>query len=407
MSEEKSDKPPAGHRGMATRAVHTGERKPRQEFIPIATPIYSSASFVYEKLETIDEIFGGARSGFTYARHDNPTTTALEEAVAELEQADFALASASGMASLHLSLLAAEAGPGQRVLAARDIYGVTYKLLLEVFARQGVEVHFANFQDAAERQRELAEFRPNVVLLESISNPLLRVPDLPAIARETQEAGARLIVDNTFATPVLLRPTEFGADFVVHSATKYFGGHGDLIGGLTAAREEFRAVIKGYSKLIGPVIGPFEAWLVLRGLKTLPLRIERHCANASRVAEWLGGHPRIARVHFPGRPDHPDHEIAARLFPPGMFGGLVAFEIRDATRDDVFRFVNALKVCVKATSLGDVQSLVLYPVISSHRDMAPALRKRLGITDGLLRLSVGIEDAEDIIADLGQALQKQ
>lgn len=392
-------------RGLATRAIHAGERKDAGGFTPVATPIFSSASFVHEHLETIDEIFGGTRTGPTYARHDNPTTTAFEEAVASLEEADLAIASASGMASLHLALMAAEATPGTHILAARDIYGVTYKLLLEVFARQGCEIRFANFQDAEERRKQFEEFRPKIVLFESISNPLLRIPDLPAICEEAHAISARVVVDNTFATPVLLRPAAYGADFVVHSATKYFGGHGDLVGGIIAAREEHRANLKLYSRVIGPILGPFEAWLALRGIKTLPLRMERHCANACQVAAWLSEHPRVARVHFPGRPDHPDHAMAARLFPPGMFGGLVAFEIRDAGREDVFRFINALRLCLKATSLGDVHSLVLYPLISSHRDLSPAQRKRLGIADNLVRLSVGIEDAADIIEDLDQALR--
>jgi cystathionine gamma-synthase/methionine-gamma-lyase len=406
MIQRMSEEQKAGRqRGMATRAIHSGERKKRGDFIPVSTPIYSSASFLYDKLETIDEIFGGTRAGFTYGRHENPTTSALEEAVAALEEADVAVASASGMASLHLALLAAEAGPGKRVLAAQDLYGVTIRLLLEVFARLGVEVKFANLHDPAERDREMEEFRPHIVLVETISNPLLRVADLPALGQAARRAGARLIVDNTFATPVLLRPSACGADFVVHSATKYFGGHGDVMGGVVAARAEYRDSLRLYAKLTGPVLGPFESWLVLRGIKTLPLRVERHCANACRVAAWLGEHPRIARVYFPGSAGHPDHALAARLFPAGMFGGLVSFELRDAKRADVFRFVNALEICLKAASLGDVQSLVLYPVISSHRDISPAMRRRLGIGDDFLRLSVGLEDVDDILADLDQALR--
>ncbi len=391
-------------RGLATRAIHCGERKQPPEGRPISTPIYSSATFLYDRLETIEEIFAGLRSGFTYSRHDNPTSAALEEAVAALEEAEAAVASASGMASLHLALLAAEVGPGSRILAARDIYGVTYKLLSDIFGRLGTEVHFANLHDPEERQREIAQYRPNVVLLESISNPLLRVADLPAICAEARRAGARLVVDNTLATPVLVRPSVWGADFVVHSATKYLGGHGDLVGGLVVAREEHRQNLRHFSRLTGPILAPFEAWLTLRGLKTLPLRMERHCANAGRLASWLATHPRIERVHFPGRPDHADHTLATRLFPAGMFGGLVTFAIRGAGRQEVFRFVNALQLCLKATSLGDVQTLVLYPAISSHRDLSPALRQQLGIGDNLLRLSVGIEDADDIIADLDQAL---
>jgi cystathionine beta-lyase/cystathionine gamma-synthase len=389
---------------MATRAVHAGERKQPPEGIPISTPVYNSATFLYGQLETVDEIFAGTRSGYIYSRHDNPTTVALEEAAAALEEADIGVAAGSGMAALHLALLAAEVGAGSRILAARDIYGVTYKLLLDVFGRMGAETRFAGFYEPGEFARELAEFRPQVVLLESISNPLLRVADLPWICEQARGAGARVIVDNTFATPMLLRPSAWGADFVVHSTTKYMGGHGDLIGGMVLSREEYRQSLRLFAKIVGPVLGPFEAWLTLRGLKTLPLRMERHCANAARVADWLAAQRRVGRVYYPGRADHPDHALAARLFPAGMFGGLIAFELRDAGRPEVFRFVNALKLCLKATSLGDVQTLVLYPVISSHRDLSPALRQQTGIGDNLLRLSVGIEDADDIIADLAQAL---
>ncbi len=406
MDSDDTQGPPAARSpGLATRAVHAGERKAPRDFIPVSTPIYSSATFIHERLETIDEIFSGLRTGFTYSRHDNPTTSALEEAVAALEEADLAMAFASGMAALHLALLAAEVGAGSRILAARDIYGVTYKLLCDVFSKLGVEVRFANLLDEQERRRELAEFRPQVVLLESMSNPLLRVPDLPAICAEARQSGARVVVDNTFATPALLRPSAWGADFVVHSATKYLGGHGDLVGGAVAAREEHRQALRHFSRLTGAVLGPFEAWLTLRGLKTLPLRMERHCANACRVAAWLAEQPRVEQVHFPGRADHPDHAVAARLFPHGMFGGLVAFAIRDAGRKEIFRFVNALKICLKATSLGDVQTLVLHPATASHRDLSPAMRQRLGIGENLVRVSVGIEDAADIIADLDQALK--
>jgi len=407
----KSDEPPSRaasrKRGLATRAIHAGERKPPPDCVPTSTPIYSSATFLHERLETIDEIFSGARSGYTYARHENPTATALEEAVAALEETDVAVALASGMAALHLALLAAEVAAGSRILAARDIYGVTYKLLSDVFGRFGVDIRFANLLDAEERRRELAEFPPQVMLLESISNPLLRISDLPAICAEARRAGARVVVDNTFATPVLMRPAACGTDFMVHSATKYLGGHGDLVGGVVAARDEHRQALRHFQRLTGPVLGPFEAWLTLRGLKTLPLRMERHCANACRVAAWLAEHPRVARVYFPGRADHPDHALAAQLFPPGMFGGLVAFEIRGAGREEVFRFVNALEICLKATSMGDVQTLVLHPATASHRDLSPAMRQRLGIADNLVRLSVGIEDADDILADLDQALRSK
>lgn len=386
-----------------TRAVHAGERRPPADFIPVATPIYSSASFVYEKLETIDQIVGGERPGFTYSRHDNPTTASLEEAVAALEEADFAVAFASGMTALHMAIMACGARQGDRIMAARDLYGVTYKLLMDVWGSSAEPPRFVDTFDPAALARELDEYRPAVLLVETISNPLLRICDLEAVCAAARARKCRVIVDSTFATPMLVRPLTLGADFVVHSATKYLGGHGDLVGGVVATREEFRQPLKYFSRLIGPVLGPFEAWLTRRGMKTLPLRMERHCANAARVAAWLEKHPRVARVNYPGLASHPDHALAGRLF-RGMYGGNVSFEIRDAGRPEVFRFINALRLCVAATSLGDVHSMVLYPAISSHRDMAPKMRQRLGIGDNLVRLSVGIEEVEDILEDLEQAL---
>lgn len=391
---------------LATRAIHAGERQRAAEFIPVSTPIYSSSSFVYEKVETVDQIFAGERPGFTYSRHENPTRTALEEAVASLEEADFAMAFASGMAALHTALLATGIPLGSRVLAARDLYGVTFKLLNDHWSASGATVHYVDTSDPEAVGRELETFSPSVLLVETISNPLLRVCDLEALCAQARARGCRVIVDGTFATPVLARPLALGADLVVHSATKYLGGHGDVVGGVVAAREEYRQPLKTYSRLLGPVLGPFDAWLVRRGIKTLPLRMERHCANAARVAAWLETHPRVARVHYPGLASHPDHAVAVRLFPPGMYGGVVSFEIRDAGREDVFRFVNALRVCVPATTLGDIHSLLLYPAISSHRDVAPKMRQRLGIGDNLVRISVGLEDADDIQEDLRQALEK-
>jgi cystathionine gamma-synthase/methionine-gamma-lyase len=390
-------------RRAATIAIHAGERKPPADHIPVATPIYSDATFIYDRLESIDQIAGGERHGFTYTRHDNPTTACFEEAVADLEEASLAVGFASGMSALYLALLAAGVQKGSRILAARDLYGVTVKLLTDVCGASGAEVRFGDTMDLAELERELAGYRPNVLLVESISNPLLRVCDLEKVCAAARRHEARVVVDSTFATPILVRPLTLGADLVVHSATKYLGGHGDLVGGVVAARESYRQPLKYFSRLIGPVLGPFEAWLARRGMKTLPLRMERHCSNAARVAAWLDEHSKVERVNYPGLAGHPDHLLAGRLF-DGMYGGNVSFEICGAGREQIFKFINALKLCVPATSLGDVHSMILYPAISSHRDLAPKTRERLGIRDNLVRLSVGLEDIEDILEDLGQAL---
>ncbi len=399
-------KTPISSRGIATRAVHAGERLPREDFVPMSTPIYSSASFLYDRLEEIDAISAGTRTGFTYGRHHNPTNAALEQAVASLEGGGAACTYASGMSAILLGLLAAGVEQGTRVAASQDLYGVTMKFLLDVAVRWGVEVEFVDLFDAAAVDRLFGDRPPRALLLESLSNPLLRIPDLPLLLSGCRERGVRTVLDNTFATPLLLRPLELGADFVVHSATKYLGGHGDLTGGVLVFRTEFEQEVRHFSRLVGAVLGPFEAWLTLRGLKTLPLRLERQCQNAEEIAGWLAQHPRVERVIYPALRDHPDHERCKKLFAGGRAGSVVTLMLRGAAMADVFRFINALELFLKATSMGDLQSLVLYPAISSHRDLAPKHRERLGIPDNLVRLSMGIEDTEDLKADLAQALEK-
>jgi cystathionine gamma-synthase/methionine-gamma-lyase len=251
----------------------------------------------------------------------------------------------------------------------------------------------------------IAAHRPGCVLMETMSNPLLRVGQVDRIAELARSAGAAFIVDNTFGTPLLIRPMELGANMVVHSATKYLGGHGDVLAGIAVSDERHYATLRMLSRAYGPVLGPFESYLTMRGIKTFPLRMERHCANACRVAQWLKEHPSIERVHFPGDSLHPDAAAVQRLFAPGLYGGMVSFEIRGAHRAEIFRFMERLKLVVRATSLGDVHSLILYPVMSSHREVAPEQRQRMGIRDNLVRLSVGIEAVEDILGDLEQALE--
>lgn len=395
-----------------TLAVHAGERLSRPNpamprgasFTPVATPIYHSAAYVYENLDELDAIFAGTQEGPVYARYGNPTLAALETAVAALEGGEAALAYASGMAAIHGALLAAGARAGAAIVAAQDVYGATYALLDRVLATQGVAVRFVDGTDATAVAAAVAETRPAAVICETISNPLLKVADLPRLAGIAHAAGAAFIVDNTFASPYLCRPLQHGADYVVHSATKYLGGHGDVLGGVVVASAERRKTLNELNKLVGGNLGPQEAWLVLRGLKTLPLRLQRQCDNAVRIAAWLAGHPRVAAVNYPGLPTHPQHATAARLLERGAFGAMISFDLRDGRRETVFHFMEALKLVLPATTLGDVYSLVLYPAGSSHRALDAAARRRIGIGDGLVRLSVGIEDADDIIADLDQAL---
>ncbi len=387
---------------LATQAVHAGERARPDGFVPMSTPIYSSSTFLYDHLADIDAISSGDRQGFTYSRHGNPTNAALEEAVALLEGGQYALSVASGMSAILLALMAAGVEQGSRIAASQDLYGVTAKFLLDVASRWGTQIGFVDVFTPAGREALWAS-APSVLLLESLTNPLLRIPDFPTLVTEAHSHGARVIVDNTFATPLLLRPLQHGADFVVHSATKYLGGHGDLTGGVLVAQQAYADEVRHFSRLVGAILGPFEAWLTLRGLKTLPLRFARHCENAQALAEWLSSNPRVEEVFYPGLPSHPDHHRVAQFFGGLGAGGVLSLKVRNAGRDEIFRFVDSLELFLKATSLGDVQSLVLYPAISSHRDLSPKQRQRLGITDNLIRLSAGVEDVEDLKADLAQA----
>jgi len=388
-----------------SQAVHAGDRKKAGEYVPVTTPIYTAASYFYSRIEQLDRVFAREEEGYCYARYGNPTSAALEELIATLENGGGALACASGMLAVHTALLAALADRPKRVVAAEALYGATLALLNSVLEPLGVQTRYVDVCDAEALEGALAEHRPGCLLLETVSNPLLRVAPLDRIAELARRAGAALVVDNTFATPLLVRPLELGADLVVHSLTKYLAGHGDVLGGVVVCAERRREILRALGRAAGPCLGPFESYLAMRGVKTFPLRMERQCQNALRVAEFLGRHPRIERVHFPGDPAHPDAAAVARLFPPGLYGGMVSFELRAAGRREVFAFLDRLRLIVRATSLGDVHSMILYPVMSSHREVAPEQRERMGIRENLLRLSVGIEAVEDILADLEQALE--
>jgi len=390
---------------LDTRAVHTGDRKRTGTWVPVTTPIHTATSYFYDETSDLDQALGGTLASPSYSRYGNPTNDALEELLASLEGGAGALACSSGMAALNLALMAALVDRRRVVLAASALYGATISMLTKVLEPSGIEVIFVDFADLEATAAAIAKNRPGVLLMETISNPLLRVAPLDRIAAMANEAGAQLVVDSTFSTPVITRPLEFGANFVVHSLTKYLSGHGDVLGGVVVADEANLAPLRALAKSLGPLLGPFEAYLVMRGVKTFPLRMERQCANACRIAGWLANHPAVAHVNFPADPKHPDAENIKRTFAPGLYGAMVSFEIGGAEREDIFRFMNALEMIVPATSLGDVQTMILYPLISSHRDLSPKHRARLGIHDNLVRISLGIEAVEDIIADLDNALK--
>jgi len=371
----------------------------------VTTPIHTAASFFYESMEKLDRVFGREEPGFSYARYDNPTNAALEELCASLESGHGALACSSGMAAIHVALLAALTDRRKSVVAANALYGATVNLLMNVLEPLGVAVRFVDICDLAATEAAIREAKPGCVLMETISNPLLRVGQIDRVAELAKAAGTALMVDNTFATPLLVRPMELGANLVVHSLTKFLAGHGDVLGGVVVSDAAHYDTLRTISRTVGPVMGPFESYLAMRGIKTFAVRVERQCANACRVASWLRDQPEVGRVHFPADPAHPDAATIRRLLPEGLWGGIVSFELANAGKQEVFRFMNALRLVVPATSLGDVHTMMLYPAMSSHRELSPKHRERMGISDGLVRLSVGIEAVEDIIHDLAQALE--
>jgi cystathionine gamma-synthase/methionine-gamma-lyase len=409
-----SDAPP--NWSLLTRLIHDGERAAPPAGQPTATPIYTTATYIYPSAAALDEAFATGQ-GYVYSRYGNPTVAQLEQVMATAEGGAGAVAFGSGMAALHAAILAAGTPRGatqpavRAILASRDLYGATTTLLEDFFAAQGIPVAYCDMCDLAAVDAAIAEVQPSVLLVEQISNPLLKIVHVSALAQRARAAGARLIVDNTIATPIVQRPLDLGADLVVHSATKYLGGHADATGGVVVARATLlRDILRRYNKLLGAVLGPFEAQLIARGVKTLALRVRQQCANAAAVATWLAAQPQVARVYYPGLPSHPQHELAAQAFGE-LYGGLVSFDLRPpteqgtSTREALFGFVDALRLILPATSLGDIYTLVSVPIMSSHRDLTPAQRADRGIGDGMLRLSIGIEDVGDIVEDLRRALQ--
>jgi cystathionine beta-lyase/cystathionine gamma-synthase len=392
------------NKSFATRAVHAGERQSAGDFTPVVTPIAPAVGYVYESMDDMDAVFAGTRPGYVYLRYASPTVAAFEAAVAALEGAEAAQAYSSGMAAIHGSLLAAGARAGTSVVAALDVYGATFTLLRRLFTSLGLTVRMVDVGHLDEVEAALTETRAAILIAETISNPLLKVADVPSLAAMAHRHGASFLLDNTFASPYLFNPIRHGVDYVIHSATKYISGHGDVLAGMVAASAENKSKLYELNKLVGGVLGPFEAWLALRGLKTLPLRMRQQCQNAQRVAEWLQGQPRISKVNYPGLGSHPQHALADRLFEGKGFGGVISFEIAEADQAAVFRFMESLSVFQPATTLGDIYSLVLHPATSSHRSLTPEERARVGISDGLLRISAGIESSEDILKDLEQAL---
>jgi cystathionine gamma-synthase/methionine-gamma-lyase len=391
---------------IATKLVHGGERQRVSAGEPVATPIYASATFTYDSMEEVDKVFSGEKQGYIYTRYGNPTLTALEDAVRIVEEGATACVYSSGMAALHAALFACDLKPGSTVVASQDLYGATTTLLTTIFGSFGVKTLALDFSDLSQLRERVKEAKPVVLITETISNPLLKVCDIEACAEIAHAAGAKLIVDNTFASPYLCQPLKLGADMVVHSATKYLSGHADATGGVVVSRDEFdSAALVGVMKLVGGVLSVWEAHQILRGMKTLGVRMDRQCDNARILAQRLLTNEQIDKVYYPGLFTGKDLETAQRMLRTEHAGALVAVELKDNTTEGAFRFMNALCLCVRSTSLGDVFTSVLHPTTAFLRDVTPTRRRELGVSDGLVRISVGIEKIDDIIADIEQALK--
>ncbi len=388
-----------------SKAVHAGDRKNPGSQIPVTTPIYTATSYFYDDIETVDKVFAHEIPGFAYSRYHNPTNEALEEQITALEGGAGTLATASGMAGIQIAVQSALTDRRKCILASNALYGASISLLHMVLEPFGIDINYVDISNTEATLQKIEKLQPGCVLMESISNPLLRVGEIDKIAEATKKVGGSLIVDNTFATPLLLRPLELGANIVVHSGTKFMSGHGDMLGGFVTCDTEHLDPVRTLSRVYGPVLGPFSAYLAMRGIKTFPLRMERQCQNAATVFEALKNHPRIGKVYYTGDPAHPDAAVINRLIPGELKGAMLSFEVKDAGREEIFAFLNRLEMIVAATSLGDVHTMTLYPAMSSHREVSPKQRERMGITDSLVRLSVGIEAVEDILDDLNQALQ--
>lgn len=381
-------------------AVHAGEGTYRSEAMATTTPIFMTSSFHYESSEDLDAVFSNDVPGYVYSRYGNPTTRAFETAVARLEGTEDAVAYASGMAAIYAAV-ALYVSSGDTILASQDVYGASYAVLRDHFRKLGVKPVFVDITDLDAVRKAAQEYSPKVILAETISNPLLRVADISGMVEIARDVGAHVLIDNTFATPLLTHPVNLGADLSMHSSTKFIAGHGDTTGGVIAGSAEVIAALREQSKLLGAIPSPMDSWLSLRGLKTLPLRFARQCDSARTISEKLEGDDRIARVIYPAQSGS-----TQRQFTCDHRGAMVSFEVKDAGRQEIFRFMDALNMIVPATTLGDVYSLVLYPAMSSHRALTPEERATVGISDSLVRLSVGIEAPEDIFSDLSAALDR-
>ncbi|HRI41000.1 MAG TPA: cystathionine gamma-synthase [Bacteroidia bacterium] len=377
--------------GFGTRAIHAGQ-SPDPSTGAIMTPIYQTSTYVQE--------LPGKHKGYAYARGKNPTRVALEQCIASLENAKHGLCFSSGQGAEDAIIKLLR--PGDEVIATDDLYGGSYRMFTKVFAHYGIVFHFVNMHDVNEINKHIND-KTRMLWVETPTNPLMKIIDIRGVAAIAQAKKLMLVVDNTFASPYLQNPLDLGATIVVHSATKYLGGHSDVVMGATCTNDDkIQEELAFIANSCGAVPGPMDSFLVLRGLKTLHVRVQRHCENGKAVAEFLKSHPKIDKLHWPGFPDHPNHAIAKSQM--RGFGGMISFTLKGDSLEEAFRMASSTKVFSLAESLGGVESLIGHPATMTHASIPKEMREKSGVLDSLLRLSVGIEDANDLIADLRQAL---
>ena len=388
--------------GLGTTAIHAGTLK--NLYGTLAMPIYQTSTFIFDSAEQGGRRFALEEAGYIYTRLGNPTTTVLEDKIAALEEGEAAVATSSGMGAIS-STLWTVLKAGDHIVTDKTLYGCTFALMCHGLTRFGIDVTFVDTSNLDEVKNAMRE-NTRVVYLETPANPNLKIVDIEALAKIAHtNPNTLVIVDNTFATPYMQKPLTLGADIVVHSVTKYINGHGDVIAGLAITNKELATQIRfvGLKDMTGAVLGPQDAYYIIRGMKTFEIRMERHCKNARKVVEFLNNHPKIERVYYPGLETHPGYEIAKKQMKD--FGAMISFELKGGFEAGK-TLLNNLKLCSLAVSLGDTETLIQHPASMTHSPYTKEEREAAGITDGLVRLSVGLENVEDIIADLEQGLEK-
>ena len=388
--------------GLGTTAIHAGTLK--NLYGTLAMPIYQTSTFIFDSAEQGGRRFALEEAGYIYTRLGNPTTTVLEDKIAALEEGEAAVATSSGMGAIS-STLWTILKAGDHIVTDKTLYGCTFALMCHGLTRFGIDVTFVDTSNLDEVKNAMRE-NTRVVYLETPANPNLKIVDIEALAKLAHtNPNTLVIVDNTFATPYMQKPLTLGADIVVHSVTKYINGHGDVIAGLVITNKALADQIRfvGLKDMTGAVLGPQDAYYIIRGMKTFEIRMERHCKNARRVVEFLNNHPKIEKVYYPGLETHPGYEIAKKQMKD--FGAMISFELKGGFEAGK-TLLNSLKLCSLAVSLGDTETLIQHPASMTHSPYTKEEREAAGITDGLVRLSVGLENVEDIIADLEQGLEK-